>query len=86
MGAPKKTHCKYGHERTPGNINKGGACLLCKKENDSWDMSPIKRIFLDMKRVERGLLDLGKERDESSVKTHITTINTCLERIKKIVG
>jgi len=32
MAAPKKTHCKRGHERIPENLYKRGVCKICSKE------------------------------------------------------
>jgi hypothetical protein len=33
----RKTHCKRGHERTPENVNKIGACLKCKAATRTGD-------------------------------------------------
>ena len=30
-GDNKKTHCRNGHKRTPGNIAKDGSCLACRR-------------------------------------------------------
>src|SRR3990167_2458255 len=32
MAAPKKSHCKRGHPRTPDNVYKDGGCITCKKD------------------------------------------------------
>ena len=31
LPAFKKTHCTHGHERTPENVTKNGACKICQK-------------------------------------------------------